>query len=62
MTDSETLQVLEIQKTMATTDFRSEFTSFREVMESKLDVQNSKYNLLIGLMTGGLTVFAIIVW
>jgi len=36
-------------------------------LESKIDAQNSKYNLLIGLVTGGLTAFvalavAIIGW
>ena len=47
--------------------FGSELKTVTKTLEAKIDAQNSKYNWLIGLVTGGLTVIialaiAIIGW
>ena len=53
---SETLELIEIQREMPATGIKSEFESLKILLETKIDAQNSKYNLIIGLISAGLTI------
>ncbi len=41
---------------MTTSSFKNEFDSFKNVVEGKLDTQNTKYNTLIVIASAALTI------
>ncbi len=50
LSESETLELVEIQREMLATGIKSEFESLKTLLETKVDAQNSKYNLLITMV------------
>ncbi|MCY4001564.1 MAG: hypothetical protein OXF06_03940 [Bacteroidetes bacterium] len=56
LSESETLELVEIQREMLATGIKSEFESLKTLLETKIDAQNSKDNLLITMVGSGIAI------